>query len=152
MMITITRTNSADSNFRELVALLDQELAIRDGEDHSFYSQFNKVDKIGHVVVAYLEGTPVGCGAFKKLAEDAVEIKRMYVLPELRGRGIAGQVLSALESWAAELNYLFCVLETGKKQPEAIRLYQKSGYSIIPNYGQYIGIENSVCMKKAIQK
>jgi GNAT superfamily N-acetyltransferase len=110
------------------------------------------VDKIGHVVVAYLEGKPVGCGAFKEYSNDAVEIKRMYVLPEMRGRGIASQVLAELESWAAELHYNNCVLETGKKQPEAIRLYQKSSYNIIPNYGQYEGIENSVCMKKSIQK
>jgi GNAT superfamily N-acetyltransferase len=151
-MISLTRTNSSDSDFRQLVSLLDQDLKIRDGEDHGFYSQYNKVDKIGHVVVAYLEGKPVGCGAFKEYSNDAVEIKRMYVLPEMRGRGIASQVLAELESWAAELHYNNCVLETGKKQPEAIRLYQKSSYNIIPNYGQYEGIENSVCMKKSIQK
>jgi putative acetyltransferase len=149
-MVSITRTNADDPKFRQLVVLLDQDLKTRDGEDHGFYSQYNKVDKIGHVVVAMLENKPVGCGAFKEYSNDTVEIKRMYVLPELRGRGIAGQMLTELETWASELNYQNCILETGKKQPEAIRLYQKSGYNIIPNYGQYEGIGNSVCMKKQI--
>lgn len=149
-MVRLTRTNADDINFRQLVALLDQDLKIRDGEDHGFYSQYNKVDKIGHVVVALLENKPVGCGAFKEYSQDTAEIKRMYVLPELRGQGIAGQVLAELESWASELNYLNFILETGIKQPEAIRLYQKSGYKVIPNYGQYAGVEKSVCMKKQI--
>lgn len=151
-MIRLTRTNSDDTTFRKLVDLLDQDLRTRDGEDHHFYAQYNKVDKIRHVVVAYLDDKPVGCGAFKEFANDTVEIKRMYVLPELRGRGIAGQMLRELEGWAAELQYQNCILETGKKQPEAIRLYQKSGYGVIPNYGQYEGIDNSVCMKKSVQQ
>lgn len=74
----------------------------------------------------------------------------MFVRPELRGRGIAGEILKELEIWANELNFSECILETGIKQPEAIALYRKSGYETIPNYGQYIGVENTVCMKKAI--
>jgi GNAT superfamily N-acetyltransferase len=53
-----------------------------------------------------------------------------------------------LELWAAELGYTAYVLETGRKQPEAIRIYQKAGYTVIPNYGQYKNVENSVCMTK----
>lgn len=149
-MLHLVRTNSENPDFRALVALLDQDLAIRDGADHGFYAQFNKIDKINHVVVAYQGEEPVGCGAFKEFAPDAVEIKRMYVLPAQRGQGVAGQVLAELERWAQELQYIACVLETGKKQPEAIRLYQKSGYTLTPNYGQYVGIENSVCMRKSV--
>jgi GNAT superfamily N-acetyltransferase len=149
-MLHLTRTTSDDPDFRALVQLLDRDLQVRDGAEHSFYAQFNKVDAIRHVVVAYFQNEPVGCGAFKQFDDGVVEIKRMFVRPEQRGQGIAQAVLTELENWAQELRYRNCVLETGKKQPEAIGLYQKSGYQLIPNYGQYAGVENSVCMQKAI--
>jgi GNAT superfamily N-acetyltransferase len=149
-MTRLNRTDSENSHFRELVALLDRDLQIRDGNEHSFYAQFNKIDKIRHVVVAYEEETAIGCGAFKEYAKGVAEIKRMFVRPEFRGRGIAKMVLSELETWAKELQFAECVLETGLKQPEAVGLYRSGGYETIPNYGQYIGIENSVCMKKSI--
>lgn len=149
-MRNLIRTDSDNLDFRELVGLLDRELQIRDGAEHSFYAQFNKIDKIREVVVAYENNHAVGCGAFKEFAPQVAEIKRMYVLENMRGRGIAGEILKELENRAKELNFMECVLETGLKQPEAIALYQKSGYEIIPNYGQYEGIENSVCMRKVI--
>lgn len=148
--VNIIRTESMNADFRELVALLDQELLIRDGEEHVFYANFNKLDKISHVVVAYVEQTAVGCGALRKFSDDTAEIKRMFVQPTHRGQGIAGKVLLELENWARELGFTACVLETGEKQPEAIRLYQKSGYTQIPNYGQYEGVLNSICMRKSI--
>ena len=80
-----------------------------------------------------------------------MEIKRMYTSPESRGKGIASSVLSELEGWASELSYEKCILETGKKQPEAIGLYEKNGYKTIPNYGQYAGIENSLCFEKHLK-
>lgn len=150
-MIRIIRTDSTSPDFRNLVTLLDQDLRIRDGEEHTFYAAYNKIDSIAHVVVAFEDSTPVGCGAIKMYSDLVVEIKRMYVLPESRGQGIAGAVLTELESWARELGYVESILETGKKQPEAIRLYQKSGYTLIPNYGQYQGVENSVCMYKNLR-
>ena len=149
-MISIKRTTSDDLDFQELVALLDQDLAIRDGEEHSFYAQFNKIDKIKQAVVAYKENLPIGCGALKGYEEKTAEIKRMFVKPGYRGLGMGHFILKELELWAAELNYAECILETGKKQPEAIRLYQKAGYILIPNYGQYENVGNSVCMKKII--
>ena len=150
MNLTLITTDSSSIDFRNLVTELDKDLSVRDGEEHGFYSQYNKLDHIKHVVVAYFENKAVGCGAFKEYEPGAVEIKRMFVLPEYRGQGIALQVLSKLEQWASSLNYNASILETGKKQPEAIALYQKAGYGIIPNYGQYVGIENSVCMRKTI--
>jgi len=149
-MINLVRTNSDNLDFRELVAQIDADLRIRDGDEHSFYAQFNKIDKIRHVVVAYEDEKAVGGGAFREYEPNVAEIKRMYVREENRGRGIAGKILAELESWAKELNFSECILETGVKQPEAIRLYQKSGYQIIPSYGQYLNVENSVCMKKVI--
>jgi len=147
-MIRIIRTNSDNQDFIQLVRHLDADLAERDGEDHSFYAQFNKIDKIKHVVVAYENDQPVGCGAIKEYAPDTMEVKRMYTSPESRGKGIASKVLRELEVWASELAHEKCILETGKKQPEAIGLYKKNGYKIIPNYGQYAEIESSLCFEK----
>ncbi len=73
-------------------------------------------------------------------------------MPGSRGKGIASKILAELEIWATELFYEKCILETGKKQPEAIALYKKNGYNIIPNYGQYAGVENSLCFEKEIDK
>ncbi|RDC65488.1 GNAT family N-acetyltransferase [Adhaeribacter pallidiroseus] len=145
---TFIRTDSSNPDFQKLVALLDQDLAIRDGAEHAFYAQYNKINLIKHAVVAYQQEVPVGCGAIKAYDDQTTEVKRMYVLPEYRGQGIAAIILAALEKWAHELGYASCILETGKKQPEAIRLYQKSGYNQIPNYGQYAGVENSICLIK----
>lgn len=149
-MINLLRTDSDNADFVELVALLDADLRIRDGAEHDFYAQFNKIDKIREVVIAFEDEKAVGCGAFKEYAPEVAEIKRMFVREESRGRGVAGKILAELERWAKELDFSECILETGLKQPEAIGLYQKSGYEIIPNYGQYAGVENSVCMRKAI--
>ena len=147
-MPTTIRTDSANPDFQQLVRELDRDLSIRDGADHSFYSQFNKIDTIKHVIVAYDQDQPVGCGAIKVFSKDAMEVKRMYVPGNKRGLGIASTVLAALETWAKESGYTKCVLETGKRQPEAISLYKKNGYHIIPNFGQYKNVENSVCFEK----
>ena len=149
-MIICVRTNSENEDFRNLVKELDTDLAIRDGAEHAFYAQYNKIDKIQYALVAYNNNLPVGCGAIKEFAPGAVEVKRMYVLPNLRKQGIASIILTALEQWAAELTYTKCVLETGKRQPEAIALYSKNGYTIIPNFGQYENVANSVCFEKIL--
>ena len=149
--LTLIRTNSDNADFRQLIVLLDQDLAIRDGDEHDFYAQFNKVDAIKEVVIAYQNKIPVACGAIKPFSITAAEVKRMFVHPEFRKLGIAVKILNELENWAATLGFSECVLETGKKQPEAISLYQKTGYQITPNYGQYIGVDNSVCMAKSLQ-
>ncbi len=146
----LVRTDSNNNDFKHLVAKLDSDLSERDGEDHAFYNQFNSIDAIKYAVVAYMNEIPMGCGAIKEHDEHSMEVKRMYVPPEARGKGIATTILRELEEWASELNYSSCVLETGKRQPEAIALYQKNGYEITPNYGQYDGVENSVCFKKNV--
>ena len=149
-MEKIIRTTPDNGDFRYLVNQLDCDLAIRDGKDHSFYAQFNKSTGINHALVAYADGTPAGIGALRPYNADTVEIKRMFVIPQYRGLGVAILILAELEAWARELNFKSCILETGKKQPEAIGLYNKSGYQRIPNFGPYINIDNSVCMKKEI--
>ncbi len=147
-MIQIKRTNSNHPHFQSLVLDLDHELKIRDGEDHAFYAQYNKSDNIKYVVVAYENSEAVGCGAIKEWNEETMEVKRMFVPLVYRGKGIASFVLKDLEKWAAELGYKKCILETGENQPEAIRLYTKNNYNLIPNYGQYAGVEASKCFEK----
>ncbi|HEY9115762.1 MAG TPA: GNAT family N-acetyltransferase [Bacteroidales bacterium] len=149
-MLSIKRTNSENAEFRKLNVELDKELAISDGKDHSFYAQYNKINSIHHVLVGYEGETPIACGTIKKYSEDVMEIKRMFVLPGHRGKGLATLVLKELELWAKELNFKKCILETGINQPDAIRLYKKNGYKIIPNYGQYAHVENSFCFEKEI--
>ena len=150
-IIKVKRTDSGNPDFIELVKHLDADLAIRDGAEHSFYDAFNKIDQIKYVIVLYENDQPLSCGAIKEYAPKVMEVKRMYTSPGSRGKGLAGLVLKELENWAAEMSYENCILETGKKQPEAIRLYKKNGYQLIPNYGQYAGIENSVCFEKKIK-
>ena len=149
-MTTFIRTTSDNPDFQMLVALLDADLKIRDGEEHAFYAQFNKIVNLNHVIVCYADDKPIGCGAFRKFDEQNAEIKRMFVQPEYRGHGIGLNIVRELELWAKESNYTTCILETGKKQPEAISLYKKAGYTIIKSYGQYKNVENSVCMSKSI--
>ena len=150
-MFTIERTTSDNIDFKNLVKLLDKDLQIRDGDEHSFYAQFNTFDALKHVVVCFLEKEAIGCGAFRQYDPKKVEIKRMFVHPKYRGRAVGTTILNELEKWAAELNYIEALLETGKKQPEAISLYKKNGYEIITSYGQYLNLENSVCMMKKLQ-
>lgn len=149
-MIRLIRTNSKNPDFIKLNTTLDIELAIRDGKDHAFYAQYNKIDEIKYILLAYENEEPIGCGAIKLYAPLTMEVKRMFVPEEHRGKGIATKVLAELEKWASELGFQKCILETGIKQSEAIELYKKSGYQIIPNYGQYAGVENSVCFKKKL--
>ena len=149
-MITILRTDPDNTDFIQLISELDKDIEIRDGDEHSFYAQFNKTDSIKNVVVAYDGEIAVGCGAFKSYQGDVVEIKRMYVNPEHRGKKIASTILEALESWAKELSFASCILETGRRYPEAIALYKKNGYAVTRNYGQYEGIDDSVCFSKSI--
>ena len=149
-MTNIIRTSSENKDFIELVHHLDVELKAIDGNDHSFYKTFNQIDAIKHVVVLYEDGMPVSCGSIKEESSERMEIKRMFTLPKNRGRGLASAVLAELETWAKEMLYKTCILETGKGQPEAIKLYKKKDYQLIPNYGQYIGISNSLCFEKCL--
>ena len=149
-MITIKRTTSNNEDFGNLVTQLDAYLRILDGEDHAFYAQFNKTSLLKNAVICYENNTAVGIGAYKEFEPNVAEIKRMYTVPECRGKGIAKAILNELETWAKEENYTTSILETGFLQLDAIGLYQKLGYEITENFGQYVGVANSVCMKKNI--
>ena len=150
-MIRLIRTNSVNKDFIRLIKDLDAYLAVSDGEDHSFYAQFNKVDLIKHVVLASYNEIIIACGAIKQYDPKTMEIKRMFTSSDYRGKGIAGLILIELQNWTKEMGFENCILETGKRQREAISLYQKSGYEVITNYGQYAGMEDSICFMKKVQ-
>ncbi len=146
----LIRTTSENPDFIALVRGLDQYLAGVNGDAHDFFAQFNKIDMLKHTVVAYIDNTPVGCGAFKAFDTSAAEIKRMFVQPAFRGKGIASAVLKELETWAAEEGFTACVLETGSHMPDAVALYAARGYNVTAKYGQYVDSELSVCMRKDV--
>ena len=150
--VTIKRTDVKDTDFLGLVKLLDADLAIRDGDEHAFYNQFNALDVLLRAVVAYSEGKPIGCGGIKKYDSNTVEVKRMFTDPNHRGKGVGAQVLEALETLAMDEGYSRSILETGVKQPEAIALHTKMGYHLIPNYDQYKGVVNSRCFQKNLSR
>ena len=146
----LLRTDHNHPDFKSLVDTLNQELSVRDGEDHAFYSQFNGLENLEQVVLAYEGNVAIGCGAFKFFETGKVEIKRMYTPPVGRKKGTATQVLKELEVWAKELGNKSCVLETGKNLPEALALYSKSGYLRITNYEPYLTTDNSICFEKIL--
>ena len=149
-MITLQKTDSSNPDFLMLVNMLDHELQIRDGDDHPFYAQFNTLSNINHVIVAYVDDHAVGCGAFRPYDDQSIEIKRIFVHPDHRSRGVATMILDTLERWARETGFHASILETGFNQPEAIALYTKARYGVIPNYGPYENVATSVCMRKSV--
>lgn len=151
-LVIIKRTQSTDKYFNSMIAQLDDDLNHRYQSTQSKYDKYNKIDLIDTVIVAFDGENPVGCGCFKKYNNETVEIKRIFVTPDYRGRKISRLILEELEKWAKELGYSKALLETGSKQSEAIGLYTKSGYAKIENYGQYKDFPNSLCFEKRIDK
>ena len=146
--MNIVRTNSENKDFVRLVKDLDAYLKVTDGDEHDYYNQFNNIDVLKHVVIYYINDKPVGCGAIKNFNNSAMEVKRMFVSKDYRNKGVARKILTELESWTVELGFEKCLLETGRRQIEAVNFYKKCMYTVIPNYGQYIGMKNSVCFEK----
>lgn len=148
--IILKRTGNYHPDFKQLIALLDEYLAMRNGDEHAFYAPNNKLDLLDTAIIAYLDNLAAGCGCFKRIDDDTVEIKRMFVDPEIRGKGIASKILVALETWAKELGYKCAILETGVDFDDAVRLYTKAGYIVIANYDPYIGKAKSLCFQKIL--
>ena len=144
----VLRTTSENKHFICLIEQLDKYLTVLDGEEHDFYNQFNGIDLLKNCIVIYDKDKTIACGAIKKMDDTSYEVKRMYVIPEVRGKGVATHILKELETWAKELGATHCILETGKRMQDAVQLYTKNGYARIENYGPYVGVENSVCFKK----
>jgi putative acetyltransferase len=150
MEFFIKRTTANDHDFRLLVKKLDHELWVELKEDQATYDQYNAVPDLPTAVLAYYHDEPVACGCFKNLDDDTVEIKRMFVCKEQRGKGLSKKILNELERWAKEENYKYAVLETSVHFTTARNLYTASGYRITSNYGPYINLPESVCMKKEL--
>lgn len=148
--IKVSKTNSENKDFVALIAALDKSLWERYPELKANYWGNNVIELNPNVVIVYLDNKAVACGCFKEYDKNTIELKRMFVSPEVRGMGLAKKVIHELELWAGELGFSFSILETLYKQKEAISLYQKAGYSIVANYDPYVGLENSICMKKQI--
>lgn len=149
-VVSIKRSQYTDNDFVYLISKLDEELNSRHDNQRTVYDKFNKVDSIQTVIIAYANAMHVGCGCFKQFDDNIVEIKRMFVEKAYRGKGISKLILNELEKWAMELGYSKSILETGVKLPEAIGLYEKSGYTRINNYGQYKDLPNSICFEKIL--
>jgi GNAT superfamily N-acetyltransferase len=147
-MIHTVRTQSANAHFQALVRLLDQDLQGRYPHLQAEFDQHTILESLDTVLVAYDDDTPAGCGCFTVYDAEVMEIKRMFVHPAYRGRGIAQRILRELEAWATVLGYQVALLATGIKQPEAIRLYEQSGYRQVERYGIYQDMPQRVCFRK----
>jgi putative acetyltransferase len=147
----LKRTTTADPDFQFLVRKLDHELWDELNEDQATYDQFNKVPDIKTALLIYVNDEPAACGCYKEFDKDTIEIKRMFVQKNYRGLGLSKKILQELETWAKENNYRQAILETSIHFKTAKNLYQASGYSITPNYPPYVGLAESVCMKKQWQ-
>lgn len=145
-------TNGKDNHFVLLCSQLDCSLnELAGGEDNrKQYIQHNRLDDIHDVFIVYDGDTPIGCGSFKKYSESVAEVKRVFVNKAYRGLGISKQMMQLLETKAKEKGYQKVILETGRKMPVAIGLYEKLGYCVIGNYGQYEGEANSICFEKVL--
>ncbi|WP_440069679.1 GNAT family N-acetyltransferase [Tenacibaculum discolor] len=148
--ISLERLNSTHESFIRLVLLLDEYLSGINGDQDTFFKEFNTIDKLQYIVVCYLNKVEVGCGAFKRIDDRTVEVKRMYVKPIYRGKNIATLILKELEEWAREEQFSSVVLETSKTMQPAVHLYKKNEYDVIPNYGPYKAVESSICFKKTL--
>lgn len=136
-----------------LIAALNDELLARypeEGATHFRLDRDEVAPERGAFLLARLGGDPVGCGAVRRLDAEAAEIKRMYVVPAVRGRGVGQAILTALEVEARRLGVIRLVLETGARQPESLALYRRAGFAEIPRFGEYLDSALSLCMAKAL--
>lgn len=151
-LFTLTAVNPQQSqDALQLIRELDQYLLQLYPSDSVYILDLSQLSaENGLFLVGYLAGEPVACGAIVKLADGIGEIKRVYVRPEERGRGLSKQVMARLEVEARRMELHTLRLETGDGQPEALGLYGRLGYRRIPNFGEYIGDPLSVCMEKKL--
>jgi putative acetyltransferase len=137
---------------RTLIAELDAELSRHYPPAQRFHDlpATDVAEGRGRFLVAWLDDAPVGCGAVRMLSASAAELKRMYVVPDARGRGLSRAILAALEAEAAHLGATTVVLETGDQQHAALGLYQSAGFVRRPCFGAYAASPSSVCLQKRL--
>jgi len=147
----LVKTNNTNKDFLDLTTSLDNDLNQRYGIQPSDYDKHNQIESIETVLIGYVHNIAVACGCFKNLDNETIEMKRIYVSQDARGKGFSFLLLKQLESWAKSLGYSKAVLEMGKGQPEALGLYRKCAYKVIDNYGPYKNLDNSICMEKILK-
>ncbi|HEX5269199.1 MAG TPA: GNAT family N-acetyltransferase [Gemmataceae bacterium] len=148
--LTIEAVSLGSADALLLIGRLNAELDRRFGALQEGYNAANVLDPECTFLVAYLDGRPVACGAFRSLGDGVVEVKRMFVEPDCRGRGIARRLLAELEERARRAGHATARLETGTRLHEAVGLYESAGYRRIENYGMYAGNPHSVCFEKSL--
>lgn len=146
------RTTGKNEDFIENCRLLDLDLDRRVGRQikREKYQKFNQLDEIKEAIVVYDEDKPIGGGAIRKYDDETVELKRVFVHNEYQGQGIGSRLVSLLIEWAAQLGYRRMILETGELLSESCAVYKKLGFKVIPNYGPYVDMPESLCMGRAI--
>jgi len=147
MSFQIDQIDPFHPHFDSLVRKLNGYLKSVDGDDHEFYNQFNSSDDLDFAFVGYLERLPVTCAGLKSYGSDRYELKRMFTLPEKRRNGYSKMMLNHLVDFAKSNDKVALVLETGKRQAEAIALYESYGFTRVVNFGPYAGVENSCCFE-----
>lgn len=152
ILTEFVRTDGKNEDFVENCRLLDMDLDRRVGRQikREKYQKFNQLDEIQEAIVVYEDQKPAGGGAIRKYDDDTVELKRVFVHNEYQGRGIGSRLVSLLMEWAAELGYQRMILETGELLAESCAVYKKLGFEVIPNYGPYVNMPESLCMAKEL--
>ncbi len=148
--IAIQRVDVTHPGFRALIVELDADLRARYGDAQAAYDVFNGLGDLQTAAVLSDTTAWVACGCFRPFDATAVELKRMFVRADRRGRGFASEILAELERWAKELGFTAMVLETGTKQDEAIAFYHKRGFVDVPLFGPYVAMDLSRCMRKSL--
>src|ERR1700736_1506381 len=151
--IEIRRADIGCDDAVGLITVLNAELSRQypeEGATHFRLDAHEVVEGRGAFLIAYAGGKAVGCGAVRLLDGETAEIKRMFVIPDARGRGISKQILLGLESEGRRLGARKLVLETGERQVEAMALYRRGGFERIPAFGEYVDSPLSVCMAKEL--
>lgn len=148
------RTDGRNKDFIENCRLLDMDLDRRVGKKikRDKYQKYNQLDEIREAIIVYEENKPIGGGAIRRYDDESVELKRVFVHTEYQGRGIGSRLVSLLIEWATELGYKRMILETGELLAESCAVYKKMGFKVIPNYGPYMDMPESLCMAKDLKE
>lgn len=146
------RTDGKNEDFIENCRLLDMDLDRRVGKKikRDKYKKYNRLDDIKQAIVVYEDGKAIGGGAIRRYDEESVELKRVFIHTEYQGRGIGSKLVLLLIEWAMELGYKKMILETGELLVESCAVYKKLGFLVIPNYGPYVNMPESLCMAKKL--
>lgn len=153
VLIEFKRTDGKNKDFVENCRLLDMDLDRRVGKKikREKYEKYNQLDEIQEAIVVYNDNKAVGGGAIRRYNNEDIELKRVFVHTKYQGQGIGTKLVSLLIEWAAELGYKRIILETGELLEESCYVYKKLGFKVIPNYGPYVDMPESLCMARDLR-